>query len=106
MTTKQTGKQRRNKRYYLKKKRELKDISGSETNLSFPDYYKKLTLSEFMIFIAVRDTKQIHSLTTLLNNTCLSFRTIRSGANNLEKLGYITQRKYGKNKILTLKELQ
>jgi hypothetical protein len=106
MTPKQIGKQRRNRRYYLKKKRSLKNISGNESNLTFPDYYKKLTLSEFMIFIAVRDSKQIHSLTTLVSNTCLSVRTIRSSANNLEKMGYISQKKYGKDKILTLKELQ
>lgn len=105
MTPKQIGKQRRNRRYYLKKQRTLKDISGKINNLVFPDYFKKLTLSEFMVFIAVRDSRQIHSLTTLTNNTCLSIRTIRNSANNLEKMGYIVQRKHGKDKILTLKEL-
>ena len=106
MNTKQIGKQRRNKRYYLKKKRALNNISNESNELTLPDYFKKLTLSEFMIYIAIRDAKEIYSLTTLMNNTCLSIRTIRNSANNLEKMGYINQRRYGKEKILTLKELQ
>jgi len=106
MNTKQIGKQRRNRRYYLKKKRALNNISNKANELSLPSYFKKLTLSEFMIYIAIRDSREVYSLTTLVNNTCLSIRTIRNSTNNLEKMGYINQRKYGKEKILTLKELQ
>jgi hypothetical protein len=106
MNTKQIGKQRRNRRYYLKKKRALNNISNKANELSLPGYFKKLTLSEFMIYIAIRDSREVYSLTTLVNNTCLSIRSIRNSANNLEKMGYINQRKYGKEKILTLKELQ
>lgn len=97
--------QQKNRRYYLKSTRANNSIASKNDDVILPTWYKSLTLSEFMIVMALKECVEIPSQESLCKNTCLSIRTIANAVKNLESLGYLKRVKYGKNIKLIKGEL-